>query len=65
LPSPLTTLREIWRLLKKEGMLIAYQQHYADVYALLWHKIKLRLGLTKERTCQLESISININPEAD
>jgi ubiquinone/menaquinone biosynthesis C-methylase UbiE len=54
LPSPLNTLREVWRLLKKEGMLIAYQQHYADVYALLWHKIKLRLSLTKERTCQLE-----------
>jgi ubiquinone/menaquinone biosynthesis C-methylase UbiE len=54
LSSPFNSLREIWRLLKKGGMLIAYQQHYADVYALLWHKIKLRLGLTKERRCQLE-----------
>jgi len=59
LPSPFSSLREIWRLLKKEGMLIAYQQHYADVYALLWHKIKLRLGLTKERRCQLEREHIN------
>ena len=59
LPHPINTIKEVWRLLRGQGTLVTYQQYYGDIYMLLWHRLKLRLGLTREKTCSLEREHIN------
>jgi len=59
LPCAQCALMEIQRVMKAGGYLILHQQYMADFYAILWHRLKVRLGLEHSKISSVEKQHIN------